>query len=235
MKKFISLLFLSSVLFASEYYAKLEPVHSYNMKASVSGKVIEVNDKAEATTVDSSLIVRIDSKVDKIDLKQSNIKLKSLRSILKIEKGVLESFKKISSKSKFDKDNQRIKILNIESSISDLITKIEKLNDTIEKKILIENNKYIYNIAVQKGDYVNPGTLLYTAMDTTKGKLEIFIPVKDAKTIKEKTIFIDGVKTDFKIDKLYSVADAKHISSYKCEIIIPEPKLLSRLVKIEFK
>ena len=72
-------------------------------------------------------------------------------------------------------------------------------------------------------------------MDLSKGKVEIFIPISDAKTISNKIIYIDGVKTKLKIAKLYDVADTKHISSYKCEINIPNPKQFSTLVKVEFK
>jgi hypothetical protein len=88
---------------------------------------------------------------------------------------------------------------------------------------------------VEKDDYVNPGTLLYEAKDLSKGKLEIYVPIGDVEAIKTKTIYIDGEKTDLKINKIYDVADSKHISSYKCEIIINNPKTFSRLVKIEFK
>jgi len=56
-----------------------------------------------------------------------------------------------------------------------------------------------------------------------------------AMDIKNKTIYLDGKKSDLKISKLYTVADTKHISSYKCEIIIPAPKTFSKLTKIEFK
>lgn len=236
MKKILlgSLLTISS-LFANEYYAKIEPIKTYNVKSAVSGKVVYVNTPVESTTVKDEIIVKIDSKVNEIDLKQSNLKLKSLKEILKIEKSTLESYKRVSSKSKFDKDNQRVKILNMESSIADLETKIETLKDTLSNKKLIEQNRYIYDIAVEIGDYVNPGTLLYTSMDLSNGKLEVFIPIDNAKNIKEKTIFIDGKKTDLKISKLDNVADTKHISSYRCEINIPNPKQFSKLVKIEFK
>lgn len=236
MKKIVtSLLVSGSLLFATEYYSKIEPVNTYKIKSAVSGKVTFVNKSFESQTVKNSTIVRLDSKVNKIDLEQSLLKLNSLKSILSIEKGTLESFKKVSSKSKFDKDNQRIKILNIESSISDLKTKIATLKDTISKKELKEKNSYIYDISVELGDYVNPGTLLYTAMDLSKGKLEVFIPISDSKDLENKTIYLDGKKTELKISKLYKVADSKHISSYKCEIVIPNPKNFSKLAKIEFK
>lgn len=234
-KKISVLLLLSTIGFASEYYAKVEPVSIYNVKSSVSGKVLYVNKDIESKNIKNDTIVKIDANVNKIDLKQSKIKLKGLKDILTIEKNTLNSFKKVSSKSRFDKDNQRIKILNVTSSISDLETKIATLNDLITNKTLKEQNKYIYNIAVEIGDYVNPGTLLYTAMDLTKGKLEIYIPISKANDIKTKTIYLNDVKTDLKISKLYTVSDTKHISSYKCEINIPTPKKFSSLTKIEFR
>jgi hypothetical protein len=73
------------------------------------------------------------------------------------------------------------------------------------------------------------------AKDLSKGKLEIFLPINSANSYTNKTIYLDSVKTDLKINKIYKVADSKNISSYKCEIIIPNPKKFSKLVKIEFK
>ncbi|MEA3384157.1 MAG: hypothetical protein U9Q20_05720 [Campylobacterota bacterium] len=230
-----SLALIGTFSFSMEFYAKLEPLNTYNIKSSVSGNITYVNKSIESKNILKDTVIKIDSIVNKIDLKQSVLKLKSLEDILAIENSTLESYKKISSKSKFDKDNQKIKILNIESSMSDLKTKIATLKDQIKKKTLIENDKYIYNIAVEIGDYVNPGTLLYTAMDLTKGKLEVYIPMDSAKNIKNKTIYIDGKKSNLKISKLYSVADSKHISSYKCEIIVTNPETFSKLTKIEFK
>ena len=236
MRKIISLLvFFSSIVFANEYYAKLNPLNTYTIKSAVSGKVVFVNDNIESKKALDSKIVKIDAKIDLEDLKQSKIKLKNLKEILKIEQGTLKSFKRVSSKSRFDKDNQKVKILNISSTISDLETKIATLKDTISKKTLIESSNYIYNIAVEVGDYVTPGVELYSSMDLSAGKLEIFIPIDKADTIQEKTIYLDGQQTDLKISKLYKIADSTHISSYKCEIIIPSPARFSNLVKIEFK
>jgi hypothetical protein len=230
-----TLLLVSSILKANEYYAKVEPINTYNVKSSVSGKIIYVNESQESKSVIKETIVKIDDAVNQIDLKQSKLKLKNLEEILKLEKSTLKSFNRVSSKSRFDKDNQKIKILNIQSNISDLKTKIATLQDTIQKKTLIQKKSYIYDIVVEIGDYVNPGTLLYTAMNLSSGKVSIYIPISEASTIKSKTIYLDGVKTDLKISKLYDVTDTKHISSYKCEITIPSPKQFSKLVKVEFK
>lgn len=236
MKKIITTLVLfSSLSFASEYYAKLNPIYTYNVKSSVSGKVVYVNNEIESKVATNSTIIKIDSTIDSVDLKQSETKLKNLNETLKIQKGILKSYQKVSSKSKFDKDNQKITILNIASTISDLETKIATLKDQIAKKTLVEKSTYIYNIAVEVGDYVTPGVLLYNSMDLSAGKIEIFIPISSAGDIQNKTIYLDGKATDLKISKLYDIADSTHISSYKCEIIVPSPKQFSTLVKIEFK
>ena len=100
---------------------------------------------------------------------------------------------------------------------------------------MIEKSNYISNIAVKKGDYVNPGTLLYEAQDLSKGKLEFFVPISSIDSIKNKKIFLDGKESNIKINKIYSVADSSNISSYKVEIIVDKVKTFSRLVKIEFR
>jgi hypothetical protein len=222
-------------LLGSEFYAKVQPLKHYKVKSAVSGQIIKVNKALESNNVKNNYIIQIDSKIDKIDLKQTKIKLNNLKNILEIENNTLKSFNKVSSKSKFDKDNQKIKVLNISSSISDMIIKIETLKDKIAKKDIRVKNIYIDNIAVEKGDYVNPGTLLYSGYDLTKSKLEIFIPIDTIDLYKNKTIYIDGKKTNLKINKIYKVADTKYISSYKCEIILDTKIKFSKVVKVTFK
>jgi len=235
--RIISFIFLAtSFLFGMEYYSKLEPYNSYVIKSAVSGKVVYTNDNIEGKLINKKTkIVELDNAVDKVELAQTKKKLEVLNSMLDIQQKNYNRLNKISSKSAFEKDNQKIQVLNLQSSKTDLVIKIANLKDSIKNKELFENKIYIYNISVKKGDYVTPGTLLYEAKDLTKGKLEIFIPIADYEEIQNKTIYIDGEKSDLKINKIYEVADSKHISSYKCEIVIEKPKTFSRLVKIEFK
>lgn len=235
MKYIFALLFLVNSLFAYEFYAKLEPVNSYEIKAAVSGKVIYVNDEIEGKKANNSKIVEIDSYVDRIDLKQSKVKLKAVSQMLEIEEKNYNRMLQVSSKSGFEKDSQKLKAINYRTTKADIEVKIANLKDSIKNKMLKEKDKYIYNIAVKEGDYVNPGTLLYEAKDLSKGKLEIFVPIDDISDIKIKAIYLDGKKSDIKLDKVYKVADSKHISSYKVEIVVPNPKVFSRLVKVEFK
>jgi len=234
--KFIFLLALfANIILANTYYAKVEPINTYNIKSSVSGKVIDVNNNIEASIVKNNYIVKIDDKLNQIELKETKIKLHNLKEVLNIHKQTLNSFNKVSSKSKFEKNKQKIIILNTKTTLSDLKLRVATLEDLIKNKTLIEKNRYISNINVKVGDFVNPGMLLYTAQDLSKAKLVIFVSFDDIKTIKNKTIYINEKKTNLKIDKIYKTADNTHISAYKVEIILQKVKNFSSLVKISFK
>lgn len=230
----ICLLAISSI-FANEYYAKLEPIDSFQVKSAVAGKVIYSNSKIEGLQANNSTIIEIDSLVNKVELEQSKNKLKFIDEMLEIEKNNYSRLNQVTSKSEFEKDTQKLKVINLESSKADMIIKIETLKDTISNKKLVEKSNYIFNIVVKDGDYVSPGTLLYESKDLSKGKLEIFVPIAQIDEIKNKDIYLDGIKSNVKISKIYDVADATNISAYKVELIIEDVKIFSRLVKIEFK
>ena len=235
MKYIISLLMVTSSLLAQEYYAKIEPITTYSIKSAVSGKVTFSNKDLESTIVNNKVIIQIDDKVNKIELKQTKNKLKDLKNVLKIHRETLKSFNKVSSKSKFDKDKQRIIILNTKATINDLNIKIETLINNIHNKNIKVDNLYIDKIYVLKNDFVNPGTLLCRALDLNKGKLEIFVSRDEILDIRSKDILIDGKRVDLKINKIFKTADEKHLSSYKVEIIIPKVNQFSKLVKVTFK
>jgi hypothetical protein len=235
MKKICLILLCSLWAYANEYYAKLEPIESYVIKAAAAGEVIFSNEAIEGKIAQNSVIIEIQSDVDKIDLKQTKAKLSFFEKMIDIEQKNYERLKKVTTRSDFDKDSQLLKALNLQSTKTDLVIKIAQLEETIKNKKLKENNRYISAIHVKKGDYVTPGTPLYDTKDLSKGKLELFIPIQQAQSIQTQTIYLDDEKTDLKINKLYKVADETHISSYKAEIIIPKPTRFSKLYKVEFK
>lgn len=137
-------IFLTVSVFASEYYAKLEPVQSYKIKSSVSGKVVYTNEEIEGKEANNSLIVQIDSNIDKIDLEQSKNKLSFINEMINIEQKNYDRLSRISSKPAFEKDSQKLKVVNLKSSKADIIIKIENLKDTISKKRLIEKIKLYF-------------------------------------------------------------------------------------------
>jgi len=235
MRILILFIFIITNILANEYYAKLEPIESYQVKAAVAGKVIFSNSQIEGLKADNTTIVELDSSVDKVELEQSKNKLKFIDEMLKIEQNNYDRLNQVTSKSAFEKDTQKLKVINLESSKADMLIKIENLKDTISNKKLVEKSNYIFNIAVKEKDYVTPGTLLYEAKDLSKGKLEIFVPIAQIEEIKNKEIYLDGIKSDIKISKIYDVADSTNISAYKVELIVTNAQQFSRLVKIEFK
>ena len=218
-----------------DFYAKAIPIEHYIVKSTVNGEMIYVNRSIESNSSNNTTIIKIDTKVDTLELKQLNRKLNIINKMIKIEKNNQRSINKISSKSKFEKDNQKLKVLNIQSNKTDLIIKINRLKDSISHKTIIDKSNYIDEIFVQKGDFVTSGTKLYSAYDLTNAKLEIFVSINDIEKIRNKTIYLNNIKTSYKINKIFKVANQTHLSSYKCEIIINKPNQFSKLVKIEFK
>jgi multidrug resistance efflux pump len=167
-----------------------------------------------------------------------------------ISKSSYARVKNLQSYSKVQKDAKLTALINATNAYiqsktnlekqktlrSDLVVKIESLKDKIQKKnIKIKSGNLIYKIYPNVGDFVGMGARLVDSYDVSHAKLVIYINEGDLNGIKEKKIFLDGKETNYKIDKLWSVADSKNISSYKAEIIIDAPKLFSKLVKVEFK
>lgn len=235
MRVFLFVVIMITSTFANEYYAKIEPIESYQVKAATSGKVIFSNSKIEGLQANNTTIIELDSNVDKVELEQSKNKLKFINEMIKIEQNNYDRLNQVSSKSAFEKDTQKLKVINLETSKADMIIKIESLKDTISNKKLVEKSNYIFNIAVKEGDYVTLGTLLYESKDLSKGKLEIFVPILEIEDLKNKEIYLDGIKSDIKISKIYDVADSTNISAYKVELVVSNVQNFSRLVKIEFK
>ena len=235
MKIFVVFFTLCAMIFASEFYSKIYPIDTYEVKSSVSGKVVKVNSSLEKNYVKNTMIIKIDDYVNQIELKESQKKLHNLNEVLKIQKSTYESYKKVSSKSQIEKDTQRIQVLNTETSISDLKVRIVSLKNSINDKNIYLKNKYLEMISVQVGDYVNLGSPLYSAYDLSKGKLIIYLPINSINNYTNKTIYLDGKKTSLKLNAISKIADSVHISSYKAEIIVPKPANFSKLVKVEFK
>jgi hypothetical protein len=227
----------NAALYANPYYATLEPVETYNIKASVSGKVVFIDrslEGKEIKKVNRVTLIQIDDSLNKIDLQMTDTKIDIVKSMIKIEESNYETINKLATKSKIEKDSAKLKVLNLESTLSDLKTKKATLEDTINNKRITVNNAYVYKLMVNTGDYVGPGTPLAVIKDISKGKLTFYIPIDQAGTIRSKEIYLNGQKSQVQINKIYQIADEVKISSYRCEIIVPDPTVFSQLVKIEF-
>jgi len=235
MKHFLSFLLLSSFTFGQEFYSMINPIKTFTIKSAVSGEVITVDKSLEKKYVNNSTIIKLDDSLDVVNLEQTKVKLANQKETQTIENEILDSYNKVSSKTKIEKDAQRIKVLNISSTIADMEMQIANLENNIKKKNIKASNIYVSSVEVEVGDFVNAGGLLYKGYDLSSGKLEVFLPINEINSFKNKAIYLDGKQTGLKINKISKVADEKNISSYKAEIIIKNPKTFSKLMKVEFK
>ncbi len=264
MQKIFLLLLTPLFIFAKVHYAKVEPYESVVLKSAVSGLVTEVALADEGTMVEAKRIIHLDDKLDKVSLKNAKTSIELLIKMLKINKNIATALKgsmqrqesyyrrlsKLSTASKTQKDNAystftsaktqylstREKIISLEKQILDMQYKVSQLKDMIDKKSIVLHNKYLYKLLVREGDFVAPGSPLAQVEDASRAKLVLFLEAEELKELEEKTIYLDGEKTTYKVDKVWKIADEKFISSYKAEIYIPAPKgNFSKLIKVEIR
>ena len=264
MKIFIVLIMAIISLNASEYYSKAEPKELFSIKASVNGEVIFINDAKEGAVSDGRVIVKIDDEIDLLDLEASKKKLQSLlnnisltkeslknsKKVTDINKKSYEKVKNLSSYSNTQKDAKLLTMINSQNTLigiktslenlktqkEDLKLKIETLKNRIDKKnITVKSGNYIYKIYPNIGDYLNPGSKLMDVYDISKALLVVYVSADETADIESKKIYLDKEETNYKIDKMWQIADSVNISSYRVEILIDKPKKFSKLIKIEFR
>jgi len=228
MKKLI--IFLASLLLA--YDAKVLPFNEYNIKSSVSGRVVFVNKNLEAKNVKNKIIVKLDDFSEKVDINNTINQIKILKDeinnqkrIVKRKKEIYLKYKNLKTKSKFEKNlkffdymNAYNQLLSLKTSLSNLKANLKKLKDLVNKKN-IKANGYVYKIYVDKGDYVTPGRLVAKVYDISKQKLYIYVPIDKINQIKNKKIYINDKLSNFEIYKIWKIPDETYITSYKVELI----------------
>jgi multidrug resistance efflux pump len=241
MKKLLWLL-VGVMLFG--YSAKVEPFDTFNIKASVGGKVVEAKKDLEAKEV-RGVIVKLDDTTEKIDLKnlQNQIEIlkkeiKNQEEIVKRKYDTYKRYQNLKTKSLEEKNMKfydyigaKNQLLNLKSQLSNLIANKDKLKDLINKKN-IKANGYLEKIAVNRGDYVAPGALVAIVDNIKKQKLTIYVPIGE--DIKNKSVYINGKKSSFKIYKIWKTPDPQYITSYKVELVGSGLRL-GEIVKVELK
>jgi len=255
---------LSVTIWAKVHYARIEPYNSMVIKAAVSGQVVMVDLKAEGTTVKNAQIIHIDDYLDKVELKDARQSIVLLEEMLSLNEEIAHSLQEmvkrqksyygrlsvLSTASRTQKDNAysayasaktqylgtKEKIASLKKQLLDMRYKVKMLEDTITKKSVVINQKYLYKLMVREGDFVAPGTPLAQVDDATKAKLVLFLEPEERVGVERKRVYLNGNRTDYKVNKVWRVADEKFISSYRAEIYIPAPQShFSELVKVELK
>jgi hypothetical protein len=224
------------LLFAKVHYAKVEPYNSVILKSAVSALVINVDLESEGKMVENKRVIYLDDRLDKMNLKLSNENILILRETLKRQEAYFQRINKLTTVSTAQKDEAFYSFASAKTQYLDMQYKIAQLEDSIEKKSIVLDHRYLYEIMVRKGDYVTPGTPLANVVDVSRAKLVVFLEPSELEQIEKKTVYLNDKKTDYKVDKVWKVADEKFISSYRAEIYIPAPEMsFSTLMKVEIK
>jgi len=251
-------------MFGKVHYAKVDPLERATIKASVGGAITKVDLSAEGRIAGEGVVIQIDDAMDRVSLASSkasqmlfqetlkinNEILTGLEETYRLKKGYFDRVNALSTSTQTQKDNAystyisaktqylstREKIVSLQKQIIDMKYRITQLEDTIKKKSIVLFNRYLYKLMVRTGDYVNPGTPLAAVYDISKAKLVLFLEPEELNKVKEKRVYIDGKKTEYRVNKVWNVADEKFISSYRAEIYLPAPKeKFSQLLKVELK
>jgi len=263
-KKIISIFFLfSSLIYAKEYYAKVEPINIFTLSSQVNGEVLLANEDLIGKKLQDRAYIVIDDTLDKKDLHSTNQKIESLKKMIEADKNIINnleesvqrkkqnysSIKNLSVKSKIQKDNVYFDLIstqnqllntkkelqNYHSQLADLLYKKAVLEKSIKDKKLISKGMVLYELLVKKGQYVNVATPLAKVADVSKAILTIYVDVEELENIKHKDVYIDHKLTRYKVSRVSYIADSVNISKYKVQIIINPPKIFSKLVKVELK
>jgi hypothetical protein len=260
--KILLILFLTlSISFAKVYYAKVEPYELRNISSIVSGLVTYADEDLIGQKLGKKPYIRIDSELDKKELKYIKDKLAYFEKIIKVNENILknldrsldkkrENYEKVISlkfKSSVEKDKEYYNLVNSENlnlntqkeienlkiKVTDLKFRKAQLQRSLKDKNLVAKGFILYEILVKTGQVVGISTPLAKVADISRAKLTIYLDEKDVANAKNKTILINSIKTTYKITRILNIADSKNISKYMAQIIIPSPKLFSKLVKIE--
>lgn len=226
-------LLLPILLFANNYIAKIEPKDEFSIYANTNGEITFL-DKTKEMSIVNGVIVKIDNVLEKENLNLYQTQLKLLNEKLVILENYYNKYKTITGKSDYEKDEKYMQIIELKNSIKNLELSITNTKDILNKKEITLNNLYLKEFIVNKYDYVNAGTKIATAYDTSKAKLVLYLNKEDYKDIKSKEIHLDGKKSNATIKKLDITPDKTFISAYKAEIEI-DSKDFGQSVNVEFK
>ncbi len=73
------LLIVPTLIFSKVHYAKVEPYERYTIESAVAGEVVISKRELEGSFIQSSLIVKLDSRVDEYELKSSRERVEDYR------------------------------------------------------------------------------------------------------------------------------------------------------------
>lgn len=214
------LLFLPLLLFGGDYFAKVEPFEAYTISSNVAGLVTYTNENLVSKVASDEVVIKIDDELAQINY---DIALQTFNTRKRLYNNLL----KVKTKSQTAKDNEKLLYLSAKQALINA-------KDNLKHRKIKANGLYIAKILVKKGGYVNYGTPLIEAFDTSRSKITIFVTKEDIIDIENRKIVVGG-KEDYTLYKYFTIADKQKITSYQVELVGKAPKNFSKIVKVEIK
>jgi hypothetical protein len=250
-------------LLGGEYYAKVEPYEIRTVASNVSGLVVFADEKREGKRLGSGAYIRIDDELDRVELEKTRSKISLLENAIVLNREMAVNYRRIIEKkaanyervqalkmrSQVEKDrefydfvatqNQLLALQkeseNMKIQVNDLQVRQRRLERSIADKSLRAPGYVLYALLVKEEQVVTPGTPLAQIADVSKARLTLYLNAGDRERAMDRTIYLDGKKSPYRVERLWNITDAKQLSSYRAEIIIDAPEQFSRLVKVEFR
>lgn len=242
MKQLLILISLlcSSTLFSKDFMAQIEPFQSYEIRSQTAGVIKFINNKLESSFVETNeVLVQINSIDEKIELKKQRDSQNIQKQIVKIKQRNYQAKNKIKQLSLYDKNSEKLSLLESRKELLSTAQDIKKLQNEINKKVFRVENRYINEIFINQGEYVNEGDKLFDMFDISNLKIILYLSHEEIKGLDKSSIYIDGKKSDFKTYKIRKIKDEIKVSRYKVEFIKKNENLddyfFNKVVKVEIK
>lgn len=263
MRIFMLILAPFLLLSAREYYAKVEPYEIRSIASNVSGQVLFADETLQGKRLTSKPFVVIDDELDVIELESLDSKLQLLQQTLELNEQLkrnyeetlrrkndnYERIKDLKIKSSVEKDsvfydliaaqNALIgidkEIVSLKTQINDLKLRQSQLERSVRDKHISAKGMVLYTLNVKEGQVVAAGSVLAKVADVSKALLTLYLTQEDASAAREKVLYLNGKKSEYRISRVWDIADEQHLSSYRAEIVIDAPERFSSLVKVELR
>jgi len=229
-----------STLFSKQYMVQIEPYEKFTIKAEVSGKITFVNKSLENSFIKNrTTLVKINLKDEKLKLDRQKNALIIQRKIVKVREKNYKAKKRIKQLSQYEKNLEELNYLDAKKTMLDIQDEIKRLKNEISKKEFSLENLYLQNIFINKNEYVNQGDSIYEAYDISKKKITLYLKLEEVEKLKNKSIYINGKKTNYKVIKISKITDKVKISKYKVSFVEENKNkknyFFNKLIKVELK
>jgi hypothetical protein len=239
-KKIILTFALSLGLSADYYMAQIQPYQTHSVEAEIGGIVTKIALNKEFSYIDKTTrVVELDSTNEHISIDALSQRVDALKEALQLKRENLKSKANVRQISKYELNGETLSVIDTKQALlsTEMELKLQKSN--LEKKRFYLTDGYLGEIFVDEFEFVSPGEKIFNYYDFSKSRLDLYVTEEDLIDIESKKVYIDGIESDWNIEKVSSVKDSQKISTYLVRVVIdnrdPKKAKFGKVVKVEFK